>query len=426
MIIPENYNIDTASNISPDEQTSNNPPTIPCKLQELPYNSSIDNDLANTAAENITDASDFINNFVSNSNINIGVGLINSGTKILLRRENDNEVKAIVVSSIAGVVTSRCLEISIIAIKGSSLTNPISALINTTVGALAQAIYGVVLYNSTVNTYLNDPQYNFQQEYDKALAQANRFGSSEIVINVGNASQSQIFSYLKYNGCLDLPENIKIFVKNDNNETFEVIRGTDFETLKTEVSSRGFNWDYYNQFGEAHPTDFFEFINSSGAKTDVRDRICYDTGTILNPHSPIILLKSDEKLYFPINGNDDDNEIHLDNIGRLSTGGKGNDIIIGGDGNDSIYGNYHPSTPVDYPGSDNDFLVGGGGDDWINGGADSDTIYGGSGNNTIYGGTGADEIYSNNANGVVISPESQYTNIVYGGNGNDTAFLKCA
>ncbi|MGV8954016.1 MAG: calcium-binding protein, partial [Cypionkella sp.] len=79
----------------------------------------------------------------------------------------------------------------------------------------------------------------------------------------------------------------------------------------------------------------------------------------------------------------DGNDLLSGGLGNdLLQGGLGNDTLSGGDGNDSLYGE---------DGADS--LGGGNGDDFLDGGAGNDTLEGDAGSDTLRGGAGADVLY---------------------------------
>jgi Ca2+-binding RTX toxin-like protein len=81
-------------------------------------------------------------------------------------------------------------------------------------------------------------------------------------------------------------------------------------------------------------------------------------------------------------GGDGNDQLFGDAGNDTLYGGLGNDTLSGGDGNDSLFGD-----------AGNDSLIGGNGDDSLSGGAGNDTLDGGAGNDTLEGGAGADALY---------------------------------
>lgn len=83
--------------------------------------------------------------------------------------------------------------------------------------------------------------------------------------------------------------------------------------------------------------------------------------------------------------------------------------LIGNGGNDTLIGSYG-----------DDSLVGGPGDDVIDGSHGNDTLLGGDGNDTITGDSGKDRIYGDAGNDVIYAHD-RYRDILYGGDGSDSA-----
>ena len=84
--------------------------------------------------------------------------------------------------------------------------------------------------------------------------------------------------------------------------------------------------------------------------------------------------------------------------------------IFGGDGNDKITG-----------GSGADLLFGQAGDDVIKGGGGNDLLFGGAGNDTLDGGSGDNQLFGEAGNDLMIWNPGGSSNVVEGGDGNDTA-----
>jgi len=104
-------------------------------------------------------------------------------------------------------------------------------------------------------------------------------------------------------------------------------------------------------------------------------------------------------------------------------GGEGDDQLDGGDGDDFLYGgnqfadNFLNDDNILNGGAGTDFIYGGNGNDVMNGGADNDVLLDGKGgNNTADGGDGNDQI---EFSGTIFGTQDYYTNIVFGGAGDD-------
>ncbi len=101
-------------------------------------------------------------------------------------------------------------------------------------------------------------------------------------------------------------------------------------------------------------------------------------------------------------GNDLNNEIVSSDTAQTILGGGGSDTIFGNGGNDIIFG--EAGSDVVNGGSGIDYIAGGIGDDSLTGDGDADEIYGEAGNDSLIGGEGF------------------FTDILSGGDGNDTLF----
>jgi len=115
-----------------------------------------------------------------------------------------------------------------------------------------------------------------------------------------------------------------------------------------------------------------------------------------------------------INGNSRNNSLTGTSSADSINGAGGNDTIYGGDGNDTLLG----GTGADLISGDagNDSLDGGDGNDTLQGGTGDDTLHGGAGSDVLNGGSGMDYVdYSDSGSGV-------YVNLATGsGSGGDAA-----
>lgn len=106
-------------------------------------------------------------------------------------------------------------------------------------------------------------------------------------------------------------------------------------------------------------------------------------------------------------GNDLSNIIEGNESDNLLLGGGDGDVISGNDGNDQIFGE-----------DGNDLINGGRGIDYLVGGAGNDSIAGAQGSDAIYGEDGDDSLIGGDSD--VSDGPFGSTDILYGGNGNDT------
>jgi len=105
-------------------------------------------------------------------------------------------------------------------------------------------------------------------------------------------------------------------------------------------------------------------------------------------------------------------------IGKIQTGGTGNDTINGTPGNDNFSGGNGQDVLNGLAG--NDSLNGGKGNDRLNGGADNDTLLGGAGKDTLLGGTGLDTLNGGSGDDRLNGGADNDT--LNGGNNNDQLF----
>lgn len=242
--------------------------------------------------------------------------------------------------------------------------------------------------------------------------------SGQLLINSGTDDLNVIKAYLNSSAFLELlVPSTKIVIKTPTT-TYEIVRSTELDNLLKELKRRGYtDADIYH-------TNPLENITLYDGKTEIKDRICYNNGSTGVPNNPYFLVKKDEKLLMPINGNSNNNEIHLDDVGRKSEGAAGNDTIYGGKKNDTIYG--YNDDNIQYPASDQDYLVGNGGNDEIHGGIGNDSIYGDQesnvlstdGNDILYGDNGNDYIVGGGGNDIITGGKDKDS--LYSGTGLDT------
>ena len=97
---------------------------------------------------------------------------------------------------------------------------------------------------------------------------------------------------------------------------------------------------------------------------------------------------------------------------------QGVDGIIGSDFNDILIGfsdfSFDPNDAY------TNIIYGGRGDDFISGLGGPDSLYGGNDNDTVYGGNDADTLFGDDGNDVLAGNDG--TDLLYGGTGNDTLF----
>jgi Ca2+-binding RTX toxin-like protein len=131
---------------------------------------------------------------------------------------------------------------------------------------------------------------------------------------------------------------------------------------------------------------------------------------------PALMAANEQIMYFPqynttyegsnasetVNGDWQNNTMHLYGGNDTANGEGGNDTLDGGLGNDTLNG-----------GAGNDKLLGGDGNDTLNGGDNNDLIIGGAGGDKIDGGNGIDTVdYSGSASGINLHLDSGQS---YGG-----------
>ncbi len=93
----------------------------------------------------------------------------------------------------------------------------------------------------------------------------------------------------------------------------------------------------------------------------------------------------------------------------ISSGGSGNDTLVGYGGNDTLFG-----------GSGNDHLKGGAGNDVLGGESGNDELQGEDGNDSLYGAFGADRLFGGNGNDYLDGGYDGSVDYLVGGTGQDT------
>lgn len=133
-------------------------------------------------------------------------------------------------------------------------------------------------------------------------------------------------------------------------------------------------------------------ISSSGSSwNDDRVRAGAGNDTVLSGagNDSVLGETGDDSL----DGGTDDDSVYGGTGNDTLLGNTGNDSLSGDDGNDSLYGGTGDDSL--YGGADSDSLSGSDGNDVLDGGAGNDTILGGIGNDTLTGGAGADALTGN-------------------------------
>ncbi len=261
--------------------------------------------------------------------------------------------------------------------------------ITTTVGQLIPVIGSLVsLIGSTYQTAIADDfrKTKIKEEYDRLYgglySAAELSGTLVIHLNMAE-SLNDIKDYIKYSGILDRGIN-HIYIANGL-DTYELVSVND---IYRELGNRGFTPGY-----DDAPLDWLIYTMEKNNSWIVGQ----DRGLYVNQDHLYVLLKQDELLHFPSEGDSNDNILYAWNIsGETLNGGGGNDKLYGGTGNDLLIG-----------------------------GAGNDTLVGGTGNDVLSGGDGADDYVFNRGDGHDIINDLSGGNSISFGYGSNFTDVKC-